>query len=180
MRGRNWPSWWLGAQDYMTSVMRRRPPRQPSRCPSRRVGHRHRDTPEQGQYSDNCCCGPSHFASHFASQEVGSSLSRQPWTRRGLERGSCCSRHCVSRAGFSRVLCNASRVLCNAARFERVHAEDEILTTPWSRWSLPQFRPRSSMECFKGGLPMIDVILTTLTDIATVAGGLGGCGLSSA
>jgi len=26
MRARNWPSWWLGAQDYLNSVMRKSPP----------------------------------------------------------------------------------------------------------------------------------------------------------
>ena len=29
--------------------------------PRRRIGHRHRETPEQGQYSDNCYRGPSHL-----------------------------------------------------------------------------------------------------------------------
>ena len=54
--------------DYLNSVMRKRPPTAKADTRPRRVGHRHRDTPEQGQYSDNSYSGPS----HFASQEVAS------------------------------------------------------------------------------------------------------------
>src|SRR4051812_30359685 len=35
----------------------------------RRIGHRHRDAPEQGQYSDNCYGGPSHLVRAALSGE---------------------------------------------------------------------------------------------------------------